>query len=723
MEGNFYRRDTNTYEEDNLEASVWDDVQKDNGNNITIKNENSIIVGGDEGDNVINELSQTFANINILGTGIGSTLDEPLPYEDMHQTNPLIEHENIFNSQLSQEARHDDEVVEDTPTNHKLLLDKLAPEDNDLSDLHNDEFEHINNVPKGNEDPLFSGEMLASPLPIDSNILNSSSETVGRKNISNTQLHRLFSGKRLRRRAVPASSIDTDPLHKAQINNNLSKQRNKKDNSSADSTFSNKNTISDTDSDNDLDILRKMDSPLHAVSSWKNSIDKGEEELKTSEPSKKEEGSKDNDDNEIASPKGLSNPNNELLSFKIEVKDPIKIGELTSSHVEYLVHTKLAPSSATSSTSILPSGESQIRRRYRDFRWLYRQLQNNHWGKIIPPPPEKQAVGRFKDDFIENRRFQMESMLNRIARDPILQKDDDFIFFLSSESFSKDSKIREYVSGSAAYNDDNDLSEIHISEIKLLGPEDAAIVLKNGGLDADNNRGFMNISFSSPPKYIEQDQFFIQEYDNLSILESQLKQIYQSLDLIDTQRNELASTIGEFAEVIKSLAKLEVTRQSSELLSNFSEVHSKIKSILERNSLQDALTIIATVDEYIRSLASVRATFKQRRKIGYYLGIVENDLRKKLAQFDKQTNNGQRDIKGDAKFLKLKNECDILQTRRDKISKWFNDVTNTIRHELNSYNKERINEIKNSIEISLEGAIESQKECIELWETFFQTNL
>ena len=412
-----------------------------------------------------------------------------------------------------------------------------------------------------------------------------------------------------------------------------------------------------------------------------------------------------------------------MLSFKIEVKDPIKIDELTSSHVEYLVHTKLAPSSATSSTSILPSGESQIRRRYRDFRWLYRQLQNNHWGKIIPPPPEKQAVGRFKDDFIENRRFQMESMLNRIARDPILQKDDDFIFFLTSESFSKDSKIREYVSGSAAYNDDNDLSEIHISEIKLLGPEDAAIVLKNGGLDADNNRGFMNISFSSPPKYIEQDQFFIQEYDNLSILESQLKQIYQSLDLIDTQRNELASTIGEFAEVIKSLAKLEVTRQSSELLSNFSEVHSKIKSILERNSLQDALTIIATVDEYIRSLASVRATFKQRRKIGYYLGIVENDFRKKLAQFDRQTNNGQRDIKGDSKFLKLKNECDILQTRRDKISKWFNDVTNTIRLELNSYNKERINEFKNSIEISLEGAIESQKECIELWETFFQTNL
>lgn len=730
MEGSFYRSNINHFEEDDLEASVWDDVRENNSSSndnhkVDMNNDNNLIGEKIDEDNAINELSQTFANISVLGTGIGSSLNESIPYENAPQTDTLIDQSNIFQLPLSQEASQGDgRETEDIPINHGLLLDKLAPpEDNDLSNLHNNEDDHIINIPKGRDDPLFSGKMFASPLPIDTNILNNSLETTERKNISNTQLHRLFSGKRLRRRAVPASSVETDPLHKAQLDSHSSKQNNEKNDSLVQSTLSNKDTIININYDNDIDILRKMTSPLYALSSKNDLVDENVREIRVSGSNETQKDSKDNNGVAIINPDESPNPGNDIWSFKIEVKDPIKIDELASSHIEYTVNSTLVSPPITSSNPILPSRESQVRRRYRDFRWLYRQLQNNHWGKIIPPPPEKQAVGRFKDDFIENRRFQMESMLNRIARDPVLQKDDDFIFFLSSETFDKDSKIREYISGSAAYNDNNDLSEIHISEIKLLGPDDAAVVLKNGGLDADNTRGFMNITFSSPPKYVEQDEFFIQEYENLNLLESQLKQIYQSLDLIDSQRNELASTIEEFANVIKSLSKLEVTRQSSELLSNFSEVQSKIKSILERNSLQDALTITATVDEYIRSLASVRATFKQRRKIGYYLGIVENDLKKKLVQFHKQTNNGQQDIKGNEKLLKLKNECDTLQERRDKISKWFGDITNTIRSELTSYNKSRISEFRNSIEISLEGAIESQKECIELWETFFQTNL
>ncbi|KAK5963896.1 sorting nexin 1 PWA37_004234 [Arxiozyma heterogenica] len=730
MENNFYRKGTNNFEEDNLEASVWDDVRGDNSSSndshdVTTNNNNSFIEDEIGEDNAINELSQTFANINILGTGIGSPKVEPVLYENTYQASSFTDQSNIFQLPSKQESSHaDGEETEDISTNHELLLDKLAPqEDTDFSKFHNSGIDHITDVPKGNADPLFSGEMFASPLPIDTNILNDSNETTKKKDASNTQLNRLFSVKKLRRRPVPASSVETDPLHKAQLDNHSSKQKNEKSNLITQPTISDKNSIIDFDYDNDIDILRKMNSPLYTLSSEKNSINKNDEEIKVAEPMEVQEDSNNNSNIEIIKSDEPSNANNNLLTFKIEVKDPIKVDELAASHIEYSVNTTLVSPQTMSSDSILPSGESQVRRRYRDFRWLYRQLQNNHWGKIIPPPPEKQAVGRFKDDFIENRRFQMESMLNRIARDPVLQRDADFIFFLSSESFNKDSKIREYISGSAAYNDNNDLSEIHISEIKLLGPDDAAIVLKNGGLDTENTRGFMNFSFSSPPKYIEQDQIFIQEYDNLNQLESQLKQIYQSLDLIDSQRNELALTIEEFAKIVKNLAKLEVTRQSTELLSNFSEVQSKIKSILERNSLQDALTLIAMVDEYIRSLASVRATFKQRRKIGYYLGIVENDLKKKLVQFNKQTNNIQQDIKGNEKLLKLKNECDILQARRDKIAKWFGDVTTTIRNELNSYNKTRINEFRSSIEISLEGAIESQKECIELWETFFQTNL
>lgn len=82
-------------------------------------------------------------------------------------------------------------------------------------------------------------------------------------------------------------------------------------------------------------------------------------------------------------------------------------------------------------------------RRYRDFLWLYNQLHSNNPGTIVPPPPEKQAVGRFETDFVESRRSALERMLNKSCAHPILQHDADLKLFLESETFSIDRKDRE----------------------------------------------------------------------------------------------------------------------------------------------------------------------------------------------------------------------------------------------------------------------------------------
>lgn len=62
---------------------------------------------------------------------------------------------------------------------------------------------------------------------------------------------------------------------------------------------------------------------------------------------------------------------------------------------------------------------------------------------IVPPPPEKQAVGRFNDNFVESRRAALEKMLNKIAAHPTLQLDSDLKIFLESETFTIDVKNRE----------------------------------------------------------------------------------------------------------------------------------------------------------------------------------------------------------------------------------------------------------------------------------------
>lgn len=123
-------------------------------------------------------------------------------------------------------------------------------------------------------------------------------------------------------------------------------------------------------------------------------------------------------------------------SFSIYVGDPHKVGDLTSSHTEYSVTTK------TTSKGYRRS-EFTVSRRYRDFLWLYSQLHNNNPGVIIPPPPEKQAVGRFEADFVESRRAALERMLNKTASHAILQHDGDLKLFLESDAFNVDIKNKE----------------------------------------------------------------------------------------------------------------------------------------------------------------------------------------------------------------------------------------------------------------------------------------
>jgi sorting nexin-1/2 len=123
-------------------------------------------------------------------------------------------------------------------------------------------------------------------------------------------------------------------------------------------------------------------------------------------------------------------------TFTIYVGDPHKVGDLTSSHTEYSVTTK------TTSKGYRQS-EFTVSRRYRDFLWLYTQLHNNNPGVIIPPPPEKQAVGRFETDFVESRRAALERMLSKSAAHPILQHDGDLKLFLESDAFNVDIKNRE----------------------------------------------------------------------------------------------------------------------------------------------------------------------------------------------------------------------------------------------------------------------------------------
>lgn len=73
----------------------------------------------------------------------------------------------------------------------------------------------------------------------------------------------------------------------------------------------------------------------------------------------------------------------------------------------------------------------QVNRRYKHFDWLYARLVERFPVISVPHLPEKQATGRFEEDFISKRRKGLIWWMNHMTTHPVLGRCDVFQHFLT----------------------------------------------------------------------------------------------------------------------------------------------------------------------------------------------------------------------------------------------------------------------------------------------------
>ncbi|KAF2691497.1 Vps5-domain-containing protein [Lentithecium fluviatile CBS 122367] len=361
-------------------------------------------------------------------------------------------------------------------------------------------------------------------------------------------------------------------------------------------------------------------------------------------------------------------------TFTIHVGDPHKVGDLTSSHTEYSVMTK-----TTSKGYRNP--EFTVSRRYRDFLWLYNQMHNNNPGIIIPPPPDKQAVGRFDAEFVESRRAALERMLNKITAHSVLQHDGDLKLFLESDAFNVDIKNRER---------------------------------KEPGL-GESKGMFGGMLSGGTGKFIEHDDWFHERKIYLDALENQLKALLKATDTVVVQRKGLAEACGDFSASLHALSTVELSPSLSGPLDSLSDIQIRIRELYERQAQQDVLTIGIVIDEYIRLIGSVKTAFQQRQKAYHTWHNAESELQKRKTTQDKLLRQGrsQQD-----RLNQLSADVADAERRVHQARLLFEDMGRLMRSELERFEKEKVEDFKSGVETFLESAVEAQKELIEIWETF-----
>ncbi|OTB18617.1 hypothetical protein K445DRAFT_73023 [Daldinia sp. EC12] len=363
-------------------------------------------------------------------------------------------------------------------------------------------------------------------------------------------------------------------------------------------------------------------------------------------------------------------------SFHITVGDPHKVGDLTSSHIVYSVRTQ-----TTSKGYKQP--EFEVKRRYRDFLWLYNTMHGNNPGVVVPPPPEKQALNRFESNFVESRRAALEKMLNKIAAHPTLQHDPDLKLFLESESFNVDVKHKER---------------------REPIPGESKGVL-----------GSLGINMGGGSKFVEQDDWFHDRRVYLDALENQLKALMKSMDVMVNQRKAMAEAANDFSASLHALSTVELSPTLSGPLDALSDLQLTIRDVYDRQAQQDVLTFGITIDEYIRLIGSVKQAFSQRQKAFYSWHSAESELQKRKSAQDKLLRQGrsQQDRLNQVGAEVADAERKVHQARL-----LFEDMGRLMRSELDRFEREKVEDFKSSVETFLESAVEAQKELIEKWETF-----
>ncbi|KAJ3297823.1 Vacuolar protein sorting-associated protein 5 [Borealophlyctis nickersoniae] len=363
------------------------------------------------------------------------------------------------------------------------------------------------------------------------------------------------------------------------------------------------------------------------------------------------------------------------IHFQVEVSEPLKVGDVLTAYVTYKVKTK-------TNSPLYRNLEFSVNRRFRDFLWLYQQLVPKYPGVIIPPVPEKHAIGRFEQDFIESRRVALERFAQKVAAHPVLQNDTDLRIFLESETFLVDVNQRKK------------------EESK-------------GFMRAFSNALTTTTSYAKLPEF---DEAFDKRKAQIETLDSQLKGLMKALEGLIRQRRELGGATMEFGDTILSLANGEANKPLAHNLTVLGSIQKKLKELHEKQARHDINHLATVVDEYIRVIGSIRIAFNSRAQAYGSWQATEANLQKKRDALEKlKTASRTRSDK----IAAMSAEIEEAETQVSAAKKEFENVSTLLQKELDRCDREKVADFTAAMRAFLRSLLESQKEVIGLWESYF----
>ncbi|KAG0222555.1 Vacuolar protein sorting-associated protein 5 [Actinomortierella wolfii] len=222
--------------------------------------------------------------------------------------------------------------------------------------------------------------------------------------------------------------------------------------------------------------------------------------------------------------------------------------------------------------------------------------------------------------------------------------------------------------------------------------------------------------------FLESDSLVAEWFESrrtqLDVLETQLKTLLKAVEAIIKQRKDLGQASAEFGESIVSLAGTELNKPLANSLLVLGNLKIRIKELHDRQAHMDVLTLEHTADEYIRTMGSIKIALMARAKYNQAMVQAQNDLAKKKANYEKQAHPS-RKTKPE-RLQSLQQEITEAEQKLEVATRDFNEISSLLRQEFDRFDREKIEDFKQSVEAFLASMVKHQREIVALWENYFK---
>ncbi|XP_073022251.1 sorting nexin 2B-like isoform X1 [Primulina eburnea] len=324
--------------------------------------------------------------------------------------------------------------------------------------------------------------------------------------------------------------------------------------------------------------------------------------------------------------------------LKITVSSPQKEVESSNSivpggntYVTYLITTK---------TDILDYRglDFSVRRRFKDVVTLSDRLSDGYRGLFIPPRPDKSLVESQvmqKQEFVEQRRAELEKYLKRLARHPVIGKCDELRVFLTVQGklpLPTSIDVASRVLDGAVRLPKQLLGE----STSVIEPEEVVQPAKNGKdllrFLKELKQSVTNDWGNSRSPLEEDDKEFLEKKGKLLELEQQLSNTSKQAELLVKAQQDIGDTMGELGLTLIKLTKFEsehteLNTQKTRAADIKTVATTAIKSSrLYRELNSQAVKHLETLQEYMGLMFAVHNAFSDRSNAILTLQTLVSEL-------------------------------------------------------------------------------------------------